>query len=242
MPSSSNSLSNLKITEQDLKLERNLLKDLAADALRDYISTGHIPEGTKLTERELSQMLGISRMPVHDALMALEAEGLVVRRQGARYVIKLTEADVRDLQVARRTLEKKAAELAAVKINEDNRATLFAKLSDLEQAIAADNRHLTAKCDMVLHQIIWQQSENKYLLELLHSLLGVIYIINDRLKVLNERYDLDPDNEHRRLVELIARGDAIGASEMMGTHLDNALIATLDTFHIINKMSTVTEN
>ena len=59
-------LSSLDIQGKNPRLERNLLRDQAAEALRDYISTGRIPEGTKLTERDVSQMLGISRMPVHD--------------------------------------------------------------------------------------------------------------------------------------------------------------------------------
>ena len=46
------------IQEQDLRLDRNLLKDRAAEMLRDYISSGRIPEGTKLTEREVSRLLG----------------------------------------------------------------------------------------------------------------------------------------------------------------------------------------
>ena len=59
------------------KLDRNLLRDQAAEILREYISNGRIPEGTRLTEREVSQWLGVSRMPAREALMILEAEGLV---------------------------------------------------------------------------------------------------------------------------------------------------------------------
>ena len=63
------------IQEDALRLDRNLLKDRAAEMLRDHIGSGRIPEGTKLTEREVSRLLGISRMPAHEALTILEAEG-----------------------------------------------------------------------------------------------------------------------------------------------------------------------
>lgn len=235
MSTPTESLSSLKIAEQDVKLERNLLKDLAADALRDYISTGQIPEGTKLTERELSQMLGISRMPVHDALLILETEGLIERRQGARYVITLSEDDVRDLHIARKALEKEAVILAANNINPENRSQLLARLDDFEKAMAAGERHLTAKYDMALHHVVWQQANNKYILELLQSLMGVIFIINDRLKVRNIKFALDPDNEHRKIVESVIRGDAVGAGALMQVHLESSLIASLDTFRTINK-------
>jgi GntR family transcriptional repressor for pyruvate dehydrogenase complex len=78
-------LSHLSGIQGDrLRLDRNLLKDRAAETLRDYISTGRIPEGTKLTEREVSRLLGISRMPAHEALTIVEAEGLVISRPGGR--------------------------------------------------------------------------------------------------------------------------------------------------------------
>ncbi len=106
MTEGENRLSRLPgIQHEDARLDRNLLKDLAAETLRDYISTGRIPEGTKLTERKVSRLLGISRMPARDALMILEAEGLVVSRPDGRYVIELTEKDVRDIHVLRRMRE-----------------------------------------------------------------------------------------------------------------------------------------
>ena len=74
--------------EQSLDLKRNLLKDQAAEVLRDYISDGRLPEGSKVTERDVANLLGIGRAPARDALMALEAEGLVVSRPDGRYVFE----------------------------------------------------------------------------------------------------------------------------------------------------------
>lgn len=228
-------LSSLSIQDKGQKLERNLLKDMAADALRDYISTGRIPEGTKLTEREVSRMLGISRMPVHDAFMILETEGLVVRRGGVRYVVQLSEQNVRDLHVVRRILEKEAAEQAAMNVTAGSQAALYAALEALEQAAATGDHHLTAKCDMALHQIIWQQADNKYLLELLNSLVGVIFVLNDRVRVYSLKSKRNPLGEHRRMIEHIVAGDATQAGRTMEAHLNDALTKSLATFHMVNK-------
>ena len=51
-----------------MRLGRKLLKDRAAETLRDQIRSGRIPKGTKLTEREVSRLLGISRVPACEAL------------------------------------------------------------------------------------------------------------------------------------------------------------------------------
>ncbi|HKZ00992.1 MAG TPA: GntR family transcriptional regulator, partial [Pyrinomonadaceae bacterium] len=53
------------------------LTTLAYKSIKDHIWEGDLDEGTRLTEEKLSQMLGISKSPVREALNRLEAEGLV---------------------------------------------------------------------------------------------------------------------------------------------------------------------
>ena len=55
-------LSQLPYFDEAVKLDRTSLKEQAAEILRDHITAGRIPEGTRLTERQVSQMLGISRI------------------------------------------------------------------------------------------------------------------------------------------------------------------------------------
>jgi DNA-binding GntR family transcriptional regulator len=227
------SLSDLEIDGDGLKIERNLLKDRAADVLREYISMGRIPEGTKLTEREVSQLLGISRMPVHDALMTLESEGLVTRRSGARYVIELNRKDVRDLLVTRRVLEVKAAEEAAKNISARHRLELQAAIDRLDEAIAKGDFHLSAKMDMDIHRTIWRQANNRYLLESLRSLVGVSFVLNDRMRSYEVVHHQQPINDHHDVVASILDGDAEGAAKEMEEHLIKALEKGLQTFRMV---------
>ena len=73
------------------------LKDSAADYLREQILTGRLTPGTKIDQDEISEALGISRLPVREALIELANEGLVdaVPRRGA-FVASLERADVVD--------------------------------------------------------------------------------------------------------------------------------------------------
>jgi DNA-binding GntR family transcriptional regulator len=218
------------IQDGRLHLDRNLLKDRAAETLRDYISTGQIPEGTKLTEREVSRLLGISRMPAHEALTILEAEGLVISRPGGRYVIELDEKDVRDLLALRVALESLAVELAAEHTCAENQAKLCARLHDLEEAVAGKDPVDCTKCDMALHQTIWQQSNNPHLLRVLDSVLGAIFVLADRVKIYGQE-DLERMlGGHRRLVEQINAGDAESAVRTIQGHLRSSLAQSLRTF------------
>ena len=73
------------------------LKDSAADYLREQILTGRLTPGTKIDQDEISDALGVSRLPVREALIELANEGLVdaVPRRGA-FVARLERADIVD--------------------------------------------------------------------------------------------------------------------------------------------------
>lgn len=225
-------LSQLPNMLDSVKLDRNLLKDMAAEVLRDHISSGLIPEGTKITEREVSRMLGISRMPARDALMILESEGLVESRSDGRYVIEFTEDDVRAVYQVRVALEKLAAELAAVEIDEKDCAALRAKLRDLEEAVATGDPGLCTKRDIAIHREVWRQADNPFLLRILDSLVGVIFVLADRVNFYGRGDSDQLLREHRELVDLVASEDSAGAGQAVEAYLNSALMDSLRTFHI----------
>jgi DNA-binding GntR family transcriptional regulator len=231
MSKSATRLSHLSgIHDDRLRLDRSLLKDRTAETLRDYISTGRIPEGTKLTEREVSRLLGVSRMPAHEALTILEAEGLVISRPSGRYVIELDEKDVRDLLALRVALESLAVRLAAGRNSDAHQSELRARLRDLEEAVAGGDPVACTKCDMALHQTIWQQSGNPHLLRVLDSVLGAIFVLADRVKIYGQEDLQRMLDGHRRLVEQIAAGDAESAVRTIEGHLRSSLAQSLRTF------------
>jgi DNA-binding GntR family transcriptional regulator len=222
----------LDIQNEDLKLDHKLLKDRAADTLRDYISSGRIPEGIKLTEREVSHLLGIGRAPTRDALMILEAEGLVISKPDGRYVIELTEKDVRDVHVLRWTLERLAVELAAANTSETNRAALRASLRALEEVVARGDPGSCTKADMALHRTIWRQADNPHLLRVLDSVLGAIFVLADRVKTYGNEDLQRMFGGHRELVDRIVAGDGAGAAQILERHLKSALAESLRTFQL----------
>ncbi|NKB72037.1 MAG: FCD domain-containing protein [Candidatus Latescibacteria bacterium] len=229
-----NRLSGLPgILNTDISLEHRLLKDRAADMLRDYISSGKIPEGTKLTERDVSELLGISRSPARDALMILQTEGLIVSRPAGRFVIEITEKDVRDLHLLRWTLERAAAELAAANVTEANREELYTALRGLELAVDGD-AYAWAKSDTVLHRTIWKMADNAHLLKVLDSVFGAIFVMAERDKMYGKR---KRDNEriianHRELVDLIVAGNGAEAGRVVESQIKRSLEQNLKTFKL----------
>lgn len=211
----------------------NMIKDQVADLLRQYIIMGRLPSGCKVTEREIARILGIGRMPARDALMALEHEGLVVSRSDGRYVIDLAEKDVRNIYIVRRPLERTAVELAAQNTNSANQALLNLKLHALQQACEMQDAKATTPADLALHEEIWRQSNNDFLIRLLESMRGVIYTLVMQGSLYGDRNWEGLYNNHNDLVQLINRGDWQPAGRHMEEQLERSYVWNLKVLELM---------
>lgn len=89
-----------------LKMQYQSLAELVMESIMDYIMDDKIHMGEKLNTEDLAQELGVSRMPVRDAIKSLEKMGLVVSTPYVgSYVVSLDENDVREIFVGRKSLE-----------------------------------------------------------------------------------------------------------------------------------------
>lgn len=161
---------------ESLRIDRNSLKTQSTDLLRSQIISGRIPQGTRLVEQELADLLGISRMPARDALVNLEHEGLVVSKPHGRYVIQLDKNDIEQLFQVRVVLERLAVGQAAQQRSPEADAALLANLQQMREAVARNDQDAYAQSDLEAHQIIWQQANNPYLLKMLNSIIGPIFM------------------------------------------------------------------
>lgn len=146
--------------------------------LRSRIIDGVLEPGALLAESAAARELGVSRVPVREALFALEREGLVeFSASGRAYVKDLTPQDFEELYVLRLALEPVAARLAAPALRED--------CSRLEKNIKATSKATTllqvTQLDLDFHEIILEASGNARLLKLWHSLRSELELWLGRL-------------------------------------------------------------
>ena len=102
--------------------------------IHDAILSGQYEVGDKLpSEKDLCTMFNVSRVPVREALCALELNGLIDSMQGAGYYVKRTtpvdyewthEVEPQEIIRARMALEPDIARLASTQINDEQRAFL----------------------------------------------------------------------------------------------------------------------
>lgn len=108
--------------------------DICVSRLREMIADGVLGAGTSLRQEDLAQELGMSRTPIREAIVVLQAEGLVVveRNRGA-FVANPTPEQLLALYEVRLLLEPHAAGLAALRTTPEDLVvlrTLYAQMDD----------------------------------------------------------------------------------------------------------------
>ncbi|SCW69026.1 GntR family transcriptional regulator [Ancylobacter rudongensis] len=108
-----------------------------AERIRERILSGQLPPGERLSERSLTEGLGVTRTPLREAFKILEAEGLlaIVPNRGAQ-VVELSPADVDMAMELLAGLESVAAELACARGTDEQ----FAKVAGLHARMVACQR------------------------------------------------------------------------------------------------------
>jgi DNA-binding GntR family transcriptional regulator len=146
------------------------LADSAFSALHDAIVAGHLAPGERLPIEELGVALGMSAMPIREALRRLDAAGLVenIPHRGAR-VTELSVEDLAEVYEARLALEPLAVARAAVRFDERDAASATERLVALA-ALHDENTPETWAAHTAFHFALYEAGESSWLLRLIEPL------------------------------------------------------------------------
>jgi DNA-binding GntR family transcriptional regulator len=194
--------------------------DSAASLLRAEILSGSTAPGALLAESAVAKRLGVSRVPVREALFALEREGLVeFSPTGRAFVKALTPQDFEELFVLRLALEPLASRLAV--------PALKTNLSQLEKNLSATHRartvHEVTRLDLEFHQLILEASGNARLMKLWRSLRGELELWLGRLHRSHQLQTQETLNEtvhaHQSIVEAFRSQSPATCERLMREHI-----------------------
>jgi DNA-binding GntR family transcriptional regulator len=202
------------------------LRHVVADQLRNSILEGHYRPGEWLRQEHLAQELGVSQMPVREALKELTAEGLIehVPYRGVR-VIEFSPDDIEDLYTHRAFLEGKATRLAAQKITAKEISELERLQEQMEQNFARENLATYREINRRFHQVIFTASRRGYLIRTLAQMWAAfptMLIGNFAITAENPLPNRDAidSREHRVLIDALKRHDAEASELAMRHHIE----------------------
>ncbi len=210
--------------------EEQSLHDEILTRLRDHIVEGNIPDGGRIPERQLCEMLGISRTPLREALKVLAAEGLVelLPNRGAR-VRALSERDLLELFDVMGGLEALAGRLACENITDEEIAEIERLHYEMYGFYLHRDMHGYFQVNQLIHQKILEASRNETLKVAYAGFAGRIrrvrYSANFARK--RERWG-EAMREHEMILEALRRRAGSELSDILFRHLRNKRTAALE--------------
>ena len=190
------------------------------DLLEEAILEGDLKPGERLRAEALAQRFGTSRTPVREALLQLEAQGLVdVEPNRGAVVRSFDRDDLFDLYQLRALLEPRAAALAAPRISETDIEALAA-LCEAEDQMAANE---------AFHRIILEAAQSPRLLDAMRAATGIPRTFRSVFWH-DERQREESLMCHRRLVAAFNARDAELAEAVMRMHILGAIAFLEETW------------
>ncbi|WP_345243636.1 FadR/GntR family transcriptional regulator [Pontibacillus salipaludis] len=222
-----------------MKIERKKVSMQVFDRIKEYIHEENMKPGDRLpTEKQLSEMFGVSRTPVREALSVLEASGLTVSKQGGGSIVQATSLtnlmeqtqfefvdteEVLNLLETRIILESEAARLAAERGTAEDKAVIKEKLDEIRSS--QNNNLVGDKEDIAFHNAIVQAAHNPILLHSVENIAtlyekAIRFSLKKNMGISEKRAQVL--SEHERIYTAIRLGNGEQARDEMYQHLNNA--------------------
>jgi DNA-binding GntR family transcriptional regulator len=203
----------------------NTLAESVTGRLRREILSGALPPGAALAEIPTAERLGVSRVPVREALLVLDQEGLIsFGPRGRARVRSLSPGDHVEIYHARLPLEKAAARLAAERRTEDD-------LTAMRANIAASRRARTlaevSLLDLDFHDLVFRAARSPWLFRFWGLLRGELALWLTRLHreqhATTGRVRETTSDSHEEYVALLSARKAAAAERHIEAHMRNWL-------------------
>ena len=200
---------------------RRALWETIVDPMRRAILLGELPPGLHLEEPALARKFGVSRIPVREAIVRLEHEGLVrVEPRRGAFIVGMTEDDVADLYRFRLLIETAAIRRAAEQIDAVGVARLRELVDRMAEAVAREQTQHMVEPDVEFHRAIVGHASSRQLDAAWERIAGLVATI---LGITDTTYR-DPADAiagHRELVAALADSDPDAAEGSLRRHLQN---------------------
>jgi DNA-binding GntR family transcriptional regulator len=201
-------------------LQPQTLVDRVVEAIISQAARGVILPGDRIVESDLGRKLGVSRVPVREALRLLESHGIVVNEpyKGIR-LRPLTNARVKDLVEARTSLETSAAHRAvdAGHHRGDWVAPLQRAIAEMDHTAARGDAYGLAAADTAFHRSLCRLGGNMVILDLWETLARQLTIVFG-LATLGKPMPSIAE-EHHDLLRVLMTGDKAATTAALHEHI-----------------------
>ncbi|MDB4890249.1 MAG: GntR domain protein [Gemmatimonadetes bacterium] len=205
-----------------LPLRRQTLAGMTLDSLRDRILRGRFPEGEPLRQDAIAEELGVSRIPVREALRQLESEGLVTFHPHRGAVVStLSLEEITELFELRAEIESDLLRRAIPRMTTADDASSRDILEAYESALESGEVSLWGELNWQFHSSLYAPSKRQYTLNILSKLHQHAdrYL---RMQLALTHGESRARTEHRAIALATRKRDVRKASQLMRDHILDA--------------------
>jgi DNA-binding GntR family transcriptional regulator len=204
-------------------LQNVSLVDRVVNVLRERIAVGELEPGATLRIDEVARELQVSRTPVREAISALEAQGLVVRRTNyPPTVFEPSRLEVLEYYEMRKVLEPLAARLALPNVTDAILAQLESLVSGMDDLSSANWYTLNRR----FHEGLYQPADRPFLLETVDNL---IRRSEPYIRIYFKTHDLEETQRgHRQILACVESRDEPALEAAITEHLQVVVSGMLE--------------
>lgn len=193
--------------------------EIVATILREAILRGIFQAGQPLHQEEIAAHLGVSRLPVREALRQLEQEGLVLYRLNRGAIVSaLSAPEVQEIYEIRSSLERIALRLALPQMTTETfqQAATILDITDRETNVSR-----WGELNREFHLTLYAPAHRPRLLSLITAFHRNVdrYL---RMEMVVLQYKEQSQQEHRLILEACQQRDAITAATLLTQHIEVA--------------------
>jgi DNA-binding GntR family transcriptional regulator len=206
-------------------------QEAAHARLREMIFSGALQAGQALRQEEIARQLGLSRLPVREALNRLATEGLVeLKPRRGFYVVSLKPNEIEDIFEMRAMLEGRAGQLATERMTTSDADALDRLVEALDAAVDGNQGFDDyARLNEQFHERLYQSSDRKYLRRqigmLRDAVSPLIRILASGTGELRRAQE-----EHRQMARFFRLGDGAAVAELCRIHCAYTGAALIERF------------
>jgi DNA-binding GntR family transcriptional regulator len=192
--------------------------------LRELVVTGELAPGDRLVQRQLASRLGVSSIPVVEAMRRLEHDGLVISHPNwGVQVREWTEWDIEGAYLAREALEGIACRLFVDRAGAVERAQLVQHATRFAELIRQRDAAGWLQADLALHSHIVRSTQAHSLIHTTEgSCLITLTLQNAHRRILGRGTDFPEPTVHDEMVEALCGTDKAAAERAGRAHVRNA--------------------
>ena len=217
-------------------IDRSGITELVVQRIKELLQQGELKAGSRLPpERELAEMLGISRPSLRTALKALSVMGIIRAKPGAgtfiaeslpeiltqpmAFMTLIHNTETAELFEARRIIEAGLVELAAERATSEHLKALAVEIEGMRKSLNDPERFL--EHDVQFHQALAAASGNKVMSGVMDTVAALLLQVR-RESIARASDKEDAVDWHERIYEAVRQREARRAKEILTAHLVSA--------------------